>query len=80
MAVNRQPGSAVMASLAAPLPRPPHPTKPTLMMSLPAAWADLAKNDELLTAAAAPPAAKLPLRKDLRPVSLPLTGLVTSEA
>ena len=32
-------GSALRASSAAPLPRPPQPTSPTLSTSLPAAWA-----------------------------------------
>ena len=39
MATSRTAGSAVMASLAAPLHRPPQPTMPMRITSLPAAWA-----------------------------------------
>ena len=38
MATSRVPESAVSACSAAPVPRPPQPTSPTLMVSLPAAW------------------------------------------
>src|SRR5262249_6553596 len=44
--------SAVSASLAAPVPRPPQPMRPILMMSLPAAWTSGALVK--VTAAAAP--------------------------
>ncbi len=38
MATNRTPRSAVMASIAAPGPRPPQPISPMRITSLPAAW------------------------------------------
>ena len=38
MATSLTPESAVRACSAAPVPRPPQPTRPTLIVLLPAAW------------------------------------------
>ena len=38
MATSLAPESAVRACSAAPVPRPPQPTSPTLIVLLPAAW------------------------------------------
>ena len=51
MATRRTSLPAFMALAAAPLPRPPQPIRPTLIASLPAAWA-LRANDKAPYAAA----------------------------
>src|SRR5439155_4375776 len=45
-------GSASVMLPAAPRPRPPQPTRPTLILSLPAAWAKLAPSAAKVAAAA----------------------------
>src|SRR5436189_5966589 len=56
--------SAVSACSAAPLPRPPQPTSPTLVVPLPAAWTRGTVNP--VESAAAVAAAVEPLRKSRR--------------
>ena len=50
------PESAFRACSAAPLPRPPQPTKPILMVLLPAAWTSGAVKPEATVPATASPA------------------------
>jgi hypothetical protein len=57
------PESAFSACSAAPLPRPPQPTKPILMVLLPEAWTSGALKPE-----ATVPAAAIPAKPAVEPV------------
>ncbi len=68
MATSLAPESAVRACSAAPVPRPPQPTRPTLIVLLPAAWTrGTVKPVETAAAAAAPTTVAVePLRNSRR--------------
>src|SRR5258708_20908329 len=56
MAVSCTCGSPRRAWLAAPVPRPPHPTSPTRKRSLPAAWTNSGERSGAATVPASTPA------------------------